>query len=60
MSIYGVGGVRVCYINATVMCVNVLLFGPVTADMLVRGPCKPGSNCETLEPVTNRQEGANI
>lgn len=26
----------VCLINATVVCVNVLLLGPITADMLVR------------------------
>lgn len=54
MSSCGVGGVRVCCINATVMCVNVLLFGPITADTLGRGPREPGS--ETLEPVTNGQE----
>lgn len=31
----GAGGVRVCCINATVVCVNVLMFGPPTANMLV-------------------------
>ena len=34
----------VCCINATVVCVNVLLFGPITADVLVRGPDRqPGA-----------------
>lgn len=33
----GADGVRVCCINATVVCVNVLLFGPITADLVVRG-----------------------
>lgn len=37
------------------MCVNVLLFGPITADMLVRdGQCQPGVNCKTPVPVGAR------
>lgn len=31
----GAGGLRVCRINATVVCVNVLQFGPITADVPV-------------------------
>lgn len=48
------------------MCVNVLLFGPITADMLVRdGHCQPGVDGETPEPVglvtvTSRREEPNI
>lgn len=35
----------VCCINTTVVCVHVLLFGPITADMLVRGgDGQPGGN----------------
>lgn len=45
----------VCRINATVVCVNVLQFGPITADMLDRGrDCQPGGNCKIKkhsEPV---------
>lgn len=39
------------------MCVNVLMFGPVTADMLVRG-CQPGVNCKKKKKTNPGAGGA--